>query len=317
MKDIVRNLGSKNTLIVGGAGFIGTHLVSLLKATGREVTVLGRRSKPTYSNPMDCEYVQGDYRQVDLIRNLVDAHDEIIHLAYATPPNTSFDSPFADLCDNLEPSINLFIEIAQRNKKLFLVSSGGTVYGQAKKLPISEDHPTLPISSYGLTKLAIENYARLISITHGLKYVCIRPSNAYGIGQIPFSGQGFVSTAIASAICGKPIFIYGQVGCIRDYINVADLARGIISVIISGKLYETYNIGSGIGMSNMEVLQYIKPHLLEVGFNLNLEIKPERKFDVIENVLDICKINRDTGWAPTISFHEGVTATRDWLMSYL
>ena len=115
-------------------------------------------------------------------------------------PNTSFDNPLSDLLQNLPPTVQLFSEAADRGVKLVLVSSGGTVYGEAIKLPICETHPTKPISPYGVTKRTLENYAYLYAATHGLKFVCVRPANAYGVGQRAFVGQGFISTAMAEIV---------------------------------------------------------------------------------------------------------------------
>ena len=171
-----------NTLVIGGVGYIGMHLIPELLAAGRRVTVLDKKPIPP-ELPKGVSYVAGDFGQRDLISGLLDGHREVIHLAYASVPNTSFENPLADLLQSLPPTVQLFSEVAARGGKLVLVSSGGTVYGEAIKLPIREDHPTKPISPYGVTKLTLENYAYLYAVTHGLKFVCIRPANAFGVGQ--------------------------------------------------------------------------------------------------------------------------------------
>ena len=302
-----------NTLIIGGAGYIGTHLVPELLATGRRVTVLGRRAIPAHELPQGVAYVMGDFARLDLISGLLDRHQEVIHLAYATVPNTSFENPLADLLQNLPPTVQLFSEVADRGGKLVLVSSGGTVYGEAIKLPICEDHPTKPISPYGVTKLTLENYAHLYAVTHGLQFVCIRPANAFGVGQRPFVGQGFISTAMASAMRGQPIKIFGQNGTIRDYIYVSDLASGIVSALEHGRLSETYNLGSGIGLSNLEVIEVFKPLMQEIGCEVQVENLPERAFDVKANVLDSSKLQEHTGWKLEVEFDDGLRRTREWL----
>jgi UDP-glucose 4-epimerase len=301
-------------LVVGGGGYIGSHLVSQLVATGRRVTVLGRGAAPKYKLPKDVDYVAGDFAQHELISRLLDEHQEVIHLAYATVPNTSFENPLADLLQNLPPTVQLFYEAANRGVKLVLVSSGGTVYGEAVELPICETHPAKPISPYGVTKLTLENYAHLYAVTHGLKFVCIRPSNAYGVGQRPFVGQGFIATALASAMRDIPIQIFGQHGTVRDYLYISDLASGIVSALEHGRLSETYNLGSGIGLSNLDVIESITPLLREIGCEVRMENLPERSFDVKANVLDTSKLKSDTGWNEQMGFSEGIVATRDWLM---
>ena len=302
-----------NTLIIGGAGYIGMHLVPQLIATGRHVTVLGRSSKPRCKLPDGAAYVVGDFGQHDLISRLLDVHQEVIHLAYATVPNTSFENPLADLLQNLPPTVQLFSEVADRGAKLVLVSSGGTVYGEAVKLPILETHPTKPISPYGVTKLTLENYAYLYAATHGLKFVCVRPANAYGAGQRPFVGQGFIATAMASAMRGIPIKVFGECGTIRDYLYVSDLASGIVNALLKGRLSETYNLGSGIGMSNLDVIKAFEPLMYKIGCKVQLENLPERAFDVKANVLDSTKLQKHSGWQPKIDFVEGLRLTYEWL----
>lgn len=301
------------TLVIGGGGYIGMHLIASLLSSGRRVTVMGRSKVPNNSLPIDVNYCIGDFGEIGLIGKLLDEHQEVVHLAYATMPNTSFDNPLADLLQNLPPTVQLFSEVAQRGGRLVLVSSGGTVYGEADRLPITENHPTNPISPYGVTKLTLEKYAHLYAVTHGLQVICVRPGNAYGVGQRPYIGQGFVSTAMASMIKRQQIKIFGASGTVRDYIYVADLAAGILSVLESGHLSETYNIGSGVGRSNMDVVEAISHVVDQTGSEVLIEHLPERVFDVHANVLDSSKLNSHTGWTPKIAFHEGLLKTRDWL----
>jgi UDP-glucose 4-epimerase len=309
--DVVVN----GTLVIGGAGYIGAHLVPMLIASGRRVTVLGRSAAPQYKLPDGATYVAGDFGRRDLIDGLLDSHQEVIHLAYATVPNTSFENPLVDLLQNLPPTVQLFSEVADRGGKLIFVSSGGTVYGEAVKLPIREDQHTRPISPYGVTKLTLENYAYLYAVTHGLKFVCVRPANAYGVGQPPFVGQGFISTAMASVMREQPVKIFGQNGTIRDYIYVSDLASGIVSALERGRLSETYNVGSGVGLSNREVIQAMSPLMKQMGLEISVEYLPERTFDVKANVLDSTKLQEQTGWKARVDLNEGLRLTAEWLRS--
>lgn len=300
-------------LVIGGGGFIGSHLVPRLLSGGRNVTVLGRSATPRYDLSGGAAYVQGNFGDADLIRSLLEDHEEVIHLAYATVPNTSFDNPLGDLLENLPPTVQLFAEVAAKERRLVLVSSGGTVYGEGLALPIIEDHPTLPISPYGVTKLTLEKYAYLYAVTLGLKVVCVRPSNAFGEGQPPFSGQGFVATAMASVMRRQRVRIFGPQGSVRDYIHVADLADGIACALERGKAGETYNLGSGVGRSNLDVLEAITPLMKEIGCTVHAVFEQPRVFDVHANVLDSGKLKNRTGWAPSVSFEDGLLRTREWL----
>jgi len=303
----------KKTLVIGGAGYIGAHLVPQLIAAGRRVTVLGRSNWPRYPLPAASEYVSGDFARLDLIESLLERHDEVIHLAYASVPNTSFEHPLADLQENLLPTVQLFSEAAKRKIKLVLLSSGGTVYGEAHNLPISESHLTKPISPYGVTKLTLENYAYLYAATHGLDFVCVRPANAYGAGQRPFTGQGFIATAMASAMKNLSIKIFGQAGTVRDYLYVTDLASGIVAALLRGKSMETYNLGSDIGRSNLDVIEAFAPMLVSDGHAVVIENLPERAFDVKANVLDSSKLKLHTGWHPKVDFDAGLEKNYVWL----
>ncbi len=305
-----------NTLVIGGAGFIGTHLVPGLLATGRSVTILDKRGAAQRELPEGVSFVQGDFNSPEIITELMECHEEVIHLAYGSVPNTSFDDPLADLLENLPPTLRLFQEAAAKGCKVVFLSSGGTVYGEAIELPIPENHPAKPISPYGVTKLTLENYAHLYGVTHGLKYVCLRPANAYGPGQMPFAGQGFVATAMASAMRGDTVRIFGREGTIRDYIYVSDLVSGIVQALEKGRLWETYNIGSGQGRSNMDVIKAISRVLGEEERRAYVEHLPERSFDVKANVLDSTKLQRDTGWGGRVEFTEGLLRTYTWLKKY-
>jgi UDP-glucose 4-epimerase len=289
--------------------------VRQLLLAGREVTVLGRKAAPRNPVPPGATYVSGDFGDPMLIAGLLERHPEVVHLAYATVPNTSFRDPMGDLRQNLAPSVQLFAEAAKRGCRLMLISSGGTVYGQARTLPIDEDHPTNPISPYGVTKLTLEKYAGLFAVTHGLQAICVRPANAYGAGQSPFSGQGFVATAMASAMRGEAIKIFGGQGTIRDYIHVGDLAAGIVSAFAKGRAGEIYNIGTGVGVTNSEVVAMIAQVLRELGCGTRVEHLPERVFDVRANVLDSGKLRNATGWGPKVAMLDGLAETREWLKS--
>ena len=308
--------GKTGTLVIGGGGYIGSHLLPQLLASGRQVTVIGRNATPHYPLPENTRYVCGDFGERELIASLLDHHTEVIHLAYATVPNTSFDDPLIDLSQNLAPAVQLFSEAADRGCRLILVSSGGTVYGEAVTTPVREDHPTNPISPYGVTKLTLEKYAHLYAVTHGLEVITVRPANAYGVGQRPNRGQGFVSTAMALAMRGQAVKIFGQRGAVRDYIYVTDLASGIVAALEHGQLSEIYNVGSGTGRSNMDVIEAMSPIMQEIGYEMKVEHLPERVFDVHTNVLDAGKLKLHTGWRAEVEFAEGLLKTRDWLTAH-
>ncbi len=300
-------------LVVGGGGFIGSYVSNLLANAGRDVIALGRSSIFPQRLSNKVKYISGNYGDRLLLRDLLRDTDEVIDLAYATVPKTSFDDLVYDVLSNLPPGVGLIQEASTANlKKIVFVSSGGTVYGSTQTLPIKEDHPTNPISPYGITKLALEKYILMFNSIMGLPAIIVRPSNAYGEYQPAFGGQGFVSTAIKSVILRQPVNIFGQKGTIRDYLYVEDVARGIIAALDFGRLGEVYNIGSGVGLNNMDVVETIAPFAKAYNYPIQINILPERWFDVPANVLDSGKIKSISAWHPEIDFTDGIERT--WRM---
>lgn len=301
--------------VIGGTGFIGSYVVRALVESGRKVMVVGRNHIPTRPLPKNVDYVAGDFGDRYFLRGVLQGVDEIIDLAYGTVPKTSYENPVQDILSNLPPAVNLF-EVASGLSldKVVIVSSGGVVYGRANSIPIDEEQPTHPISPYGITKLAVEKYAMMFHLSQGLPVACVRPGNAYGESQKPFIGQGFVATVIASIVAGRDISLFGETGTVRDYIYAEDIANGIVSVLTSGRAGEVYNIGSGEGRSNRDVLDAIAPLVSAEGHSLKVTVLPARSFDVPVNVLDSSKLMRETGWKPLIPFEEGLTRTWRWFV---
>jgi len=303
----------KHCCVIGGDGFIGTWLVDRLVEHDRKVTIIDINPQPVRSHPESARYIAADYGQRSLLAEALQGVNEIIHLAYSTVPKTSFDDPVEDIRNNLPATVAL-LEAASTIgvDKFILMSSGGTVYGKVDRLPISEDHPTNPISPYGITKLATEKYAMMYSSLKGLPVICVRPGNAYGEGQKPFAGQGFISTAIASILKGREVTIFGEAGTVRDYIHVVDIADGVIAALEHGRPNSSYNIGTGVGRTNKDVLAAIAPLAESEGLEVRVKTLPQRPFDVPVNILDSTKLNNETGWKPAVSFENGIKRTWNW-----
>jgi UDP-glucose 4-epimerase len=307
------------TCIIGGGGFIGTNLVESVLVTGRSVLVLGRRSQRPQRLHAAAEYLQCDYGDRASLRKAITDCDEVIDLAYATVPQTSFANPIFDLQANLFPSVS-FLEEARdhgRLRRLVITSSGGTVYGPADRLPIIEEDRTLPISPYGITKLTIERYALMFHRLAGLPVTIVRPANAYGLGQMPFTGQGFIATAMGHILKREKVIIFGENGTVRDYIHVRDIASGICSALENGKPGEIYNLGSGIGRSNRDVLDVIAPFAKRDGLDISIECSEPRGFDVAANVLSFGKLLNHANWQPRIRFEDGITEMWEGMPSLL
>lgn len=303
----------KHCCVIGGNGFLGTHVIDELVILGRKLTVLDKNPLASEVSRKGVRYVNCDYGEMNLLIETLRGVNEVIHMAYSTTPKTSFDDPVRDIFENLPATVNLIKAASNLGiEKFVFISSGGTIYGKADKVPITEGHPTNPISPYGITKLTCEKYANMFSKLKGLPVVCVRPGNAYGERQKPFTGQGFIATAIVSILRQQEINLFGKTGTIRDYIYVTDVARGIVAALDHGKPGSCYNIGSGIGRNNKSVLDAIYPFASSEGLQPQVKILPPREFDVPVNILDSSKLIKETGWNETVSFEEGIKRTWNW-----
>jgi len=304
-----------NCLLIGGAGFLGHRLALYLAETGRNVVVLGRRPQRPPGLTVLARYISGDYGDATLLSSLLESVDEAVDLAYSTVPKSSFEDPVFDIQTNLPQAVNL-LRVASEHKKLrklVLVSSGGTVYGHAIRTPIDEAHATNPVSPYGITKLAIEKYGLMYHQLTGLPVVVVRPGNAYGEGQLPFRGQGFAATAIASILCGRRLTVFGGAEIVRDYIHVDDIASAIVAGLDTCKPGLCYNIGTGTGTLTNDLLAMIGDLARRAGLEPEVDHRPARAYDVRVNVLDSSKLAGETGWRPSVPLSEGLDRTWRWL----
>lgn len=294
-----------NLLLIGGSGFIGASLASNLVNQGSySITVVGRSQEPKFSLPSNVNYRPFDIGSGDLHELLKD-FDGVVDLAYATKPSASFDDPMEDILSNIPVHVRLFqAAIDVGISKYIYISSGGTVYGNGSSKPFLEMNSTDPISPYGITKLAIEKYAQMFFKQNGFPVVIARPSNPFGINQFQVFGQGFIAAAYRALTQGTELSIYGDRGTIRDYIYIDDLAMGIGSILKSGKNGEIYNIGSGVGYDNIEILELLR-NCLDMRLP-KISRLPKRPFDAEYSVLNIDKIKNDTGWAPKFDLKLGI-----------
>jgi UDP-glucose 4-epimerase len=305
------------TLIVGGGGFIGSHFVRLLhRQDSRKLIVAGRSAKPRFSLPDGVSYVQGDASDPSFIGGLLRQCDEVVDLAYATVPKTSFDDPVNDVLVNLPATVSLLRQASQcKLRRVLLVSSGGTVYGNASYLPIDESHPTNPLSPYGITKLAAEKYALLFNRLEDLPVVIVRPGNPYGPYQLGNLAQGFVGAAIFATLKHRPVTLFGVRGTIRDYLYIEDLAQGLLAALDHGHVGDVYNIGTGIGLDNRAVLEALGGIAGACGYTVKVDPQPGRAFDVAANVLSSARLTYVSGWRPETDFATGLARTWSWALA--
>jgi UDP-glucose 4-epimerase len=297
-------------LLIGGHGFLGSAYAAHAAAAGREVHRLGRRAT-TDPGPGDWHWDQAEALAVVLAGR----SPLLVDLAYATVPSTSFGDPVGDFTANLGAVIR-HLEFAQSvgAAHFLYISSGGTVYGDAVRLPLGEEAPTRPISPYGITKLAGEHYA-LMHHRLGLPVTVARPSNIYGPGQVARAGQGLVAAAFAAALGGRPLTLFGGGRQRRDYLYIDDFCGAVDALLEQKADGSTYNVGSGAGISAIDLMAMIGTIVERDGFRLDIARTDARPFDVDANVLDVSRIVAATGWRATTGLAEGLERAWRWTLS--
>jgi UDP-glucose 4-epimerase len=291
-------------LVLGGAGFIGSHIADIMVRNGYAVRVFDRvNALPSYLQQGKIELVQGDYFDFPDWDPILKDVDYIFHTLSTTIPSTSDKDPGYDIQTNVIGNVRFLNEaVKHKIKKFIFSSSGGTIYGH-KPVPIAETSATDPICPYAISKLSIEKYLHYFNYHYGLDYVCLRYSNIYGMGQDPKSMLGAVTIFMELIMRGEPITVFGDGNIIRDYIHIDDVTRANLLILRNRTDNRIYNIGTGIGTSINELISLISQ---VTGLKARVNYVAARRTDVPSNVLDISRIKNDAGWVPEITLKEGI-----------
>jgi len=310
----------KISLVIGGGGFIGSQVVRTLCASGRAVRVFGRSSLRARNNLDGVEGVEifeGDVANHGEVEAALDGVEEVLYLVHTTVPASSMKDLTFDLETNVPPLIYVVQSLARHEtaRRLVFLSSGGTVYGDVDDaVPITEHHPLVPISSYGLTKMIAEHYIRLCLAGGHVAVDVLRPSNVYGPRQNLDRPQGAVGHFLRALQQGTSVTIFGDGGTVRDYLYVRDLAEAVrLCLDDSGAqpgVVRTFNVGTGSGVSLRELIGIIEG---VVAKPLSVSRQPARGFDCEFNVLSPQKIGREIGWTPEVELEEGIRETWRWM----
>jgi len=299
---------------MGGLGFIGSHLSRLLLQEGYQVRIFDKQysSRDLISDIRNkIEIEEGDAeRPEDILRSLKNV-DIAIDLLHSTVPGSSMNDPSYDVQTNVSTHAS-WLSLLKKTRliRIIYISSGGTVYGVPQKNPIGEDHPTEPICSYGITKLAIEKYIAMYANMNNIEYRICRPANIYGEGQRLNIGQGVISVFLERCLNGQPIEIWGDGSISRDYLYVSDMVHGIVKLINHQGDGRVFNISSGRGYSLNDITTIIRN---ELKLPVILKYMKPRRFDVPVNILDSSRFRLETGWEPKIDIVDGMRRVYDYL----
>jgi UDP-glucose 4-epimerase len=304
-------------LVTGGAGFIGSHTVDALVASGAgEVSVLDDLStgKRHQVNPKATLY-QTDLRDGATVASLVDkVQPEIIfHLAAQMDVRRSVADPPFDAQVNVVGFLNL-IESARKHglKRVVFSSTGGAIYGEQDQFPCDEDHPKRPVSPYGVAKLATEAYLFFYKVEYGIDYLALRFGNVYGPRQDPHGEAGVVAIFCGRILDGKPVTVYGDGTQTRDYVYVGDVVRAVLAAGSSRASGIALNIGTGI---ETDVNDLYSTLASIADFPTKAEHAAARPGEQKRSVISPARASKELDWRPEKRLAEGLEETYQYFKS--
>ena len=298
-------------LVIGGNGFLGSHVVDALAADGHEVSVFDRFGFPVQFTAQAAAIV-GDFLDREALAAALAGQEHVFHFLSSTTPASAEDDPTTDVRTNLAGSVDLFTLAADAGvARLYFASTGGSIYGDQAVESFSEDVTPLPVSPYAIGKLAIEGYLRYFGVKRGLESVSFRISNPYGPRQHAHRKQGVIPIFLQRIAEGRPITVFGDGSMVRDYVFVEDVAAMVVATAGRSPQHPVYNVGSGTGTTIAELLELARS---VTGREFEVAYEPQPVTFVNRSVLDVSRFVGEFCVRPTVSLREGMESTwRDTL----
>lgn len=311
-------------LVAGGAGYIGSHVVSDLARHGHQPVILDNLSKGHRAAVKEGRLVIGDLKDSDLVKKVLTEEkiEAVIHLAAYSLVGESVQDPGKYFDNNIANGIKLLDAMRACGVKFFVLSSTAAVYGEPEQTPITEDHPKKPTNPYGFSKLTLEGILDAYDRAYGLRYISLRYFNAAGadpkaeIGEDHHPESHLIPIILQTALGTREnIQLFGtdyptpDGTCIRDYIHVADLSQAhllALESLIERSTSQIYNLGNGHGYSNLEVIETARK---VTGKPIKVVEAPRRPGDPAILVASSDRIKKELGWSPRYPELEAIIAT--------
>ena len=297
-----------NIVVTGGAGFIGSHVAEAYLAAGHTVWVVDNLATGKRDNvPAGARFVRADINDEAVRRLLSDERIEAInHHAAQMDVRRSVADPLFDARSNVLGLLNLLEGAREAGCRTFVfASSGGTVYGELTAFPATEEHPTHPISPYGISKLAGEHYLDFYRLEYGLRTVSLRYANVYGPRQDPHGEAGVVAIFSRALLDGQSITINGDGTQTRDYVFVADVVRANLAALATD-VHGPFNVGTGVETD----VNALAAHLQRLtGATDRARHGPAKPGEPRRSVLDCGRAARMLGWMPAGALEDGLETT--------
>ncbi len=301
-------------LITGGAGFIGSNVVRECLARGWAVTVLDNFTTGYRENlPSDANLtlIDGDIRDTSAIDKALGGVEAVFHLAAAVGNVRSIEDPREDSEVNVLGTIRVLEGMRRSGTRRLVMSSSAAIFGEPRRLPIDEAHPTEPDSPYGVSKLAAEKHCLCYGRLYGWQVACLRYFNVYGVNQ-RFDAYGNVIPIFATRLLrGEPLIVYGDGEQTRDFVDVQDVARANRLALEAG-ISGSFNIGSGVVTTINELAALIQSC---AGRSATVHYEAARSGEVRQSVADLAASRKSLAYAPEVDLRRGLGRYLAWLAS--
>ncbi len=301
----------QRALVTGGAGFIGSHVADSLLAAGHSVVVLDDLSSGRRENvPAAAELVELDIRSAEAAELVSGGFDVLLHHAAQMDVRRSVADPRFDAEVNIVGTLNLLRAAVEGGvQQVIFASTGGAIYGEQERFPAGEDHPTRPVSPYGVSKLAGERYLYYFHVALGLDAICLRYANVYGERQNPQGEAGVVAIFLDRLLAGEAPTIHGDGLQTRDYVHVSDVARANVAALgRSG--FHVYNVGTGVETSVVDLYRELRRAAGED--RLEAVHGPAKPGEQRRSCIDSRRVRDELGLPEPLTLRDGLARTADW-----